>query len=206
MIKIELGNGKHIDGCLERVLRYRREYPRYEEYDSMDIAQDSKLRDSEIRVANKLRARIGLLELQRFQRNRTRIEAALRSIPVAVALDDSWAIQQSIWKAIENVYRACWDYGVREARTTKVLHKKRPELIPIIDGKMVIGRYYAEYRGPKKLGVPGMVAVTKQIRQDMIENRGSLRRLQKELVEAGINLTRVRLFDMVLWEAYQESK
>ena len=203
MIEVTLGNGKDIDRCLERVLRYRREYPRYEEYDRMDIAQDNRLRDSDILVANKLRARMGSLELERFQGNRTGIEAALRSIPVSVALDDSWAVQQSIWEAMENVYRACWDEGVREARTTKVLHKKRPELIPIIDQKTVIGRYYAEYRGPKKFGVPGMVAVTKQIRQDMIENCGSLRRLQKELAEKGIVRTRVRLFDILVWEGYE---
>ena len=95
---------------------------------------------------------------------------------------------------------------VAEARTTKVLHKKRPQLIPIIDGQMVIGWYNARHSGPKKSGIDRMVEVTERIREDMRRNTDPLRELQKELVEAGINLTRVRLFDMVLWEAYQRPK
>jgi len=209
MIEIELGNERRIDDCFEKVVRFCQ--PRggpsyYKHYDCASIEQDNTLRDSDILVANKLGARIGPESLLMFRRNRTKIEAALKSVPVGIALDDSWPDEESMWEAIGNVYRACWTSDVGEARTTKVLHKKRPQLIPIIDGQMVIGWYYAGYSGPKKWGIDRMVEVTERIREDMRRNTDPLRELQKELVEAGINLTRVRLFDMVLWEAYQRPK
>ena len=209
MIEIELANGKRIDRCFEKVVRFcgpgaGQGY--YKAYDCASIEQDNTLRDSDIRVANKLGARIGPESPLMFRRNRTKIEAALKSVPVGIALDDSWPDEESMWEAIGSVYRACWTSDVREARTTKVLHKKRPQLIPIIDGRMVIGWYYAGYSGPKKRGIDRMVEVTERIGEDMRRNTDPLRELQKELVEAGINLTRVRLFDMVLWEAYQRSR
>lgn len=204
MIEVEVANGKRIDDCLKKVLRYGGRYPGYQAYDRMEIAQDNSLRDRDILVANRLGARMGPLPVETFKQNRARIEAALRSVPLGVALDDPWEAEESMWGTIEKAYRACWDYDIREARVTKVLHKKRPQLIPIVDGKMVIGRYYAEYSGPKKWGVPRMVAVTQRIREDMIENASSLRQLQKELLEKGIKLTRVRLFDMLLWEGYED--
>jgi len=206
MIELELSNEKRIGDCFGKVRRFCQ--PRggpsyYEGYDCVSIEHDNTLRDSDILVANKLGARIGPVSLLMFGRNRTKIEAALESVPVGIGLDDSWPDEESIWEAIRNVYRACWTSDVGEARTTKVLHKKRPQLIPIIDRHMVIGWYYAGYSGPKKWGIDRMVEVTERIKEDMRRNRDPLQELQKELVKAGINLTRVRLFDVVLWEAYR---
>jgi hypothetical protein len=209
MIELELGYGKRIGDCFSKVRRFCQ--PRggpnyYRGYDCASIEQDNTLRDSDILIANKLGARIGPESLLMFKRNRTKIEAALKSVPVGIALDDSWPDEESMWGAIANAYRACWTSDVGEARTTKVLHKKRPQLIPIIDGQMVIGWYYAGYSEPKKWGIDRMLEVTERIREDMRRNMDPLRELQKELVEEGINLTRVRLFDVVLWEAYQRPK
>jgi hypothetical protein len=209
MIELKLGNGERIDGCLEKVIRFCQ--PRggpnyYNSYDCASIEQDNTLRDSDVLIANKLGARIGQESLLVFRRNRAKIETALESVPVGVGLDDSWQDEESMWRTIANVYRACWASDVGEARTTKVLHKKRPQLIPIIDGRMVISWYFAGYSGPKKRGIDRMIDVTQRIREDVARNRDPLQELQKELVKAGVNLTRVRLFDVVLWEAYQRRK
>jgi len=205
MMEIELANGKHIDHCLERVRGFCRWDPSYKGYDCIDIAQNNRLSDQDILVANKIMARMGALPVSRFKQNRAKIEAALGSVPVGLALDDPWPAEESVWEAIENVYRACWDHDVREARVTKVLHKKRPQLLPIIDGEIVIGYYYAKYSGPRR-GVPRMVAVTQRIRDDMMRNVSALRQLQRELLERGIRLTRVRLFDILLWEGYKHPR
>lgn len=47
-----------------------------------------------------------------------------------------------------------------------------------------------------------MTAVTQRIREDMIRNASALKDLQKTLREREINLTRVRLFDILLWMGY----
>jgi len=201
MIEIALANGDDIGECLEKVLAFRRDDASYEAYDLLDIAQDNSLADLDILVANNIRARMDGRAFLSFKRNRERIERALDSLPVDVALDDPWAEEYSMWQAIENAYRACWDEHVREARVTKVLHKKRPQLIPLVDGLVVIGRYYANYPGPRG-GVPRMVAVTRRIREDMMRNTSALRELETALQDRDIRLTRVRLFDVLLWMGY----
>jgi hypothetical protein len=206
MTELRLGNGLRIEDCFGKVVRFCQpgSHPDfYRTYDCVSVEQDNSLRDSDILVANRLGARIGPISRLMFEGNRTRIEAALASVAVGIALDDSWPEEQRLWEAIRNLYRACWTSDVEEARTTKVLHKKRPDLIPIIDKRMVIGWYYRQYSESKKRGIDRMVEITKRIREDMRRNADDLRELEKEVVESGINLTRVRLFDIVLWQEYQ---
>lgn len=201
MIEITLANGKHIDDCLQKVLRFCRDDASYEAYDLLDIAQDNTLTDLDVLAANNIRARMDGRAFLRFKRNKAKIERALWSLPVDMALDDPWPDGHSMWQAIEDAYFACWDEQVREARVTKVLHKKRPRLIPLIDGLVVISKYYAGYAGPRG-GVPGMIAVTRRIREDMIRNASALQDLQKRLQQREIHLTRIRLFDILLWMGY----
>lgn len=201
MLEIVLANMKRIDQCLEKVLVFCRDDLSYEAYDLLDISQDNKLTDLDILVANNIRAQMDGRAFLSFGRNRAKIEAALNSLPVSLPIDDRWPKAKSMWHAIENAYRACWDEHVRAARVTKVLHKKRPQLIPLIDTRVVIGRYYAGYRGPRA-GVPCMMAVTRRVRKDMMTNGITLRELQGALEERDIHLTRVRLFDILLWMGY----
>lgn len=201
MIEIMLANGDRIDHCLEKVLAFCRDDASYEAYDLLDIAQDSSLADLDILAANNIRARMDGRAFLTFKRNKAKIERALRALPVDVALDDPWPDEHSMWQAIADASLACWDEQVREARVTKVLHKKRPRLTPLIDGLVVISKYYAGYAGARG-GVPGMIAVTRRIREDMMRNATTLQDLQKTLEDRPINLTRVRLFDILLWMGY----
>ena len=201
MIEIVLASGDRIDHCLEKVLAFCRDDSSYEAYDLLDIAQDNSLADLDILVVNNIRARMDGRGFLSFKRNKAKIEAALGALPVDVTLDHPWPDEHSMWQAIGDVYRSCWDRHVGPARITKVLHKKRPQLIPLIDGLVVIGRYYARYPGPRS-GVPCMMAVTQRIREDMIANANALQDLQKRLREKEINLTRVRLLDIVIWMGY----
>jgi len=204
MIEIVLANQDRIGDCLEKVLAFCRDNAYYEAYDLVDIARDNTLGDLDILIANNLSARMDGRAFLSFKRNRARIERALQALPTDVALDDRWPDEHSMWRAIEDAYEACWDDHVREARITKVLHKKRPQLIPLMDGQVVIGRYYARYVSPRG-GVVGMIAVTKRIRSDMMRNADALQELQKALEEREITLARVRLFDILLWMGYPAS-
>jgi len=202
MIEIELGNGKQIDHCLEKVFRFCEEDSSYEAYDCFEVAQDNSLGDLDILVANNIRAGMDGRAFLTFNRNRAKVEAALKSLPVGLALHDPWPNQQSTWQAIQDAYLACRGPQVGPTRITKVLHKKRPRLIPLIDRMVVIGRYYKSYPGRPRGEVRGMIGVTRTIRRDMMRNANALLKLQMEVKERGINLTQVRLFDMLLWEGY----
>jgi len=201
MIEIVLANGDRIDHCLEKVLSFCQEDASYEAYDLLDIAQDDTLTDLDILVANNIRARMDGRAFLSFKRNKAKIERALGTLPVDVALDDPWPDERLMRQGIEKAYLACWDEQVGPARITKVLHKKRPQLIPLMDRVVVIGRYYAKYPGPRSW-VPCMMAVTDRIKEDMMRNATALQDLQKGLREKAINLTRVRLFDILLWMGY----
>jgi len=199
--EIILANGKHIRDCLGKVIDFHWEDSSYEAYDLLDVAQDNGLTDLDILVANNIRARMDGRAFLSLKGNRARIERALAALPLDVALDDPWPDEHSMWQVIENAYLACWDEHVREARVTKVLHKKRPQLIPLTDSVVVMGRYYQTYPG-RRGGVPGMMGVSRVIREDMIRNTDALRMLQKRCESRAIKLTRVRLFDILLWMGY----
>ena len=202
MIEIELGNGKRMDHCADKVLRFCEEDSSYEAYDRFDVAQDDSLSDLNVLVANNIRAGMDGRAFLTFKQNRAKIQAALESLPVGARLHHPWPNEQSMWRVIQDAYLACWGHQVGPTRITKVLHKKRPRLIPLIDRVVVIGRYYKSYPGRPRVGVGGMMGVTRTIREDMMANAAALRRLQKELEEKGITLTQVRLFDILLWEGY----
>jgi hypothetical protein len=84
-----------------------------------------------------------------------------------------------------------------------MLHLKRPRLIPLLDALVV------EQLGP---GVPSQAApevkaayaarVIAHLAAQARSNRAALARLQRELADEGIELSAIRLIDILVWSSH----
>lgn len=126
------------------------------------------------------------------------IGAALRDIPTSASLvADETAIP---WTALEELFRVLDGIPeVRLARQTKVLHKKRPALIPILDA--VVEGYL---RGVEDLrrtpdAAAYAIALIRSYKRELDANLTVFQRLRRDLLKRGKDLTECRLLDLFLW-------
>lgn len=84
--------------------------------------------------------------------------------------------------------------GISYILLTKALHPFCSKAMPILDN-LVIPYSYPETRGG--------ISQVEAIRNDLIASGDALRILAARLGESGIWLSRVRIFDMILWARYR---
>ena len=87
--------------------------------------------------------------------------------------------------------------NVRISRATKILHKLRPGLIPILDEKMIQKKIYETSEPGRLLDL---------IRNDIRKSQKLLKSLKKEIYSREkISLSTTRIFDILLWTYAQET-
>ncbi|HEV2362162.1 MAG TPA: DUF6308 family protein [Acidimicrobiales bacterium] len=128
-------------------------------------------------------------------------DAHLAAIPPDADLADSGL------DAVERLLQAaCQAPGVQLLVATRVLHRKRPRLIPIVDD--VLSSYYFNALGRRDL-VPRLqdkarmagaaVVAIEAFQEDLNAAQPDLDRLLGELTTAGYRVTAVRLLELLLW-------
>ncbi len=171
---IVLRNGTRIDDALGMALEFVEHDGSYQSYDLARVEQDDVLTASDIRVANAMIARMSPRVIADIYARAPVINDALADVPPSASLA---AADDAIpWQALEELLRAMDGIPeVRLARQTKVLHKKRPALMPILDS--VLEAYLRRVDGLRRTGD----AAREQLRR------------------RGIDLTECRLLDLFLW-------
>ncbi len=93
--------------------------------------------------------------------------------------------------------------GVRGTIVSKVLHRKRPDLVPIYDS-----RIFEAYTGPGVLARSTdrswqdfMGGLCAQMREDLQGESVAFAELQATAAEAGAHLTQLRILDILVWRA-----
>lgn len=93
--------------------------------------------------------------------------------------------------------------GVRGTIVSKVLHRKRPDLVPIYDS-----RIFEAYTAPGVLARSTdrswqdfMSELCMQMREDLRAEADAFSELQQTAAEAGAHLTRLRILDVLVWRA-----
>ncbi len=88
---------------------------------------------------------------------------------------------------------------------TKVLHRKRRQLIPMLDSVLI--DYYlstgvkasrAALEDGKRAG-SAVMPVVRRFREDLGKASGALEALKMELHEVGFNLSSVRILELMIW-------
>jgi hypothetical protein len=188
------------------ILDYCERYPYYRSYDAAVVVQDSNLRRAEIEIANTLDAHISELTIQRILDKHASIEECLSRISPDMSILDSgvsWTALQSLFEAIVMPY-------VRAATATKILHKKRSNLIPILDS--VIQRYArtvlesltsSETLRVYRSEAEEMVTYCQVLKGNVETNQEALVRIRQNLGKGNVDLSAVRILDIVIWSKFR---
>ncbi len=131
-----------------------------------------------------------------------------RVLPELRAIDVKWDLFSTpdrIWKhePIAERVAALVDRvlgkGIGLARATKVLHIKRPRLIPICDSYVL-----------RLMGLPGadgesVAALVEHLRNVRGEMQPTLVEIRGKLLELGYDRTLLRIADALIWSSYPET-
>ena len=93
--------------------------------------------------------------------------------------------------------------GVRGTIVSKVLHRKRPDLVPIYDSR-IFEAYTAPGvlpRSPDHSWQQFMHSLCSQMRADLQAERETFNELQLVAEEAGAPLTKLRILDILVWRS-----
>jgi hypothetical protein len=193
-----LRNGICIERPLEAALEFVTSDGSYQRYDLAPVQQDNALTESDIRAANAIIARMPSRVIAGIFTRAPAINAVLARIPPSASLvaDDAdipWAQLNALFRAMDGIPE------VRLPRQTKVVHKKRPALIPILDS--VVEGYLRQVDSPKRTGNPAAYAVDliRSYKRELDANVTALVSLRRELLQRDIDLTECRLLDLFIW-------
>jgi hypothetical protein len=190
---LHLRNGVLIDDPLGTVRQFVDTYGMA--YDDADVAPNV-VEESDIALANKIIARMGKDAKAALLSRKSEIEAALILIPLDATL--TVPADKVPWEALGQLYRSVERLAhIGLPRATKVLHKKRPALIPILDD--VVKSYLTSVDGPVSKTQEG-IELTRRYHVEVHHSLRVLHDVRDALAnEDGINLTECRLLDIYLW-------
>jgi len=185
-----------IERPLAKLLAFARE--EYETYDAVVMPLESTITIHDITLTMMVNSRLTAPGARSIYRARERIERGLAYIPADVSLlNDHAAVPWDAIYALFNEFETI--KGAKLAIATKILHRKRPHLIPMIDNKV-----FGHYAGgcPTLLTLKmGPVAVRSMelFRDDLLAVRGRVEALTFYLEEHGFPLTPVRVLEILIW-------
>jgi hypothetical protein len=195
---IRLSNGTIVEEPLAVASAFIGTGNGYRNYDAAPVAQDCALTEADVRVANRSTARMSDAVVAGILSRRAEIDAALRRIPVSASLTDDWAdVPWEGFRALVAAFDGVAAVGL--ARITKVMHRKRPALIPMLDS--VVEAYLAGL-DPVPRAWPRAeraVALTRTYKREMDRNQLALTCLRAEMATRGFELTECRLLDIFVW-------
>lgn len=129
-------------------------------------------------------------------------------LPELAAVDVSWDLFRTVnreWNdrdipaKLAALFETLLGKGIGISRATKVLHIKRPHLIPVCDS------YVLRLMGIPGKGAASAVALIQHLRSLRNELRPALVQVQRELRKRGVDRTLVRVADALMWSSYPDT-
>jgi Family of unknown function (DUF6308) len=168
----------------------------YDAYDGVPVATDNQLRVSEIALSVMLNSRISGNTAFDVWENRAPIEQALRDTSNADLLEARNGIphEAQLRTMIDAICGLRW---VGLASATKILHKKRPGLIPIFDSR--VHGHYCHCKSCTIQTGDHLLELTRSFQADMISVARDLRQLRDRFARIGKPLSPSRILDHLIW-------
>lgn len=200
---MQTGSGFRVKNPLELLMGFVNDW--YPMYDGVEVAQDNQLRVVDIALSIMLNSRIsGNTGAAIWRTARTTVKASLSQIPPHIDLlnippnepiPGETAIEQAI-DSMCNVARS------KLAVATKILHKKRPGLIPIFD-RVVQDHYWPyltpAYRHDSCSWGQYAIGLTHLVRADLHSVHDEIQELREALDENHTPLTGCRILNALMW-------
>ncbi len=176
------------------------------DYDWARGRVDAQIRPYDLILSLVLVSGITRGQIRDVMERRDKINAVLRKIPADAHIAEAQP-GTNLRKAVGDLWEAMTFDKFSFSRFSKTLHKKRPNLIPVVDRKCTIGFYMpsrvvAVHNNPAaKASCGSWLAIFDQIRVDVCHNLEPLRNNSQQLAKHGFGgVSEVRALDMILWE------
>ncbi len=174
----------------------------YPAYDELVTNGSSELVDGDLLAPSLLDAHVDYARFVLLKRMLPALREGMAALP-PTALEDTddkgiAAVARCFAVLDEAVYARA---GARGTIVSKVLHRKRPDLIPLYDSRIwtaytVSG---AIGRGSQRPWVEVMQALCHSMRADLRHNLPEFQALQATAAEKGARLTLLRILDVLVW-------
>jgi hypothetical protein len=205
---MKTATGFVVRNPLELLIGFVRHW--YPMYDGVQVPQDNSLRVTEIALSTMISSRIsGNTGGAIWRDARCAVEKALAEIPHEVDLLDipeGEAIpgEEGMSCAISAM---CDITRCKLSVATKILHKKRPGLIPIFDS-VVEGLYWPTWCPSVKDRAWGDYAVelTRWVHKDMLSVSSELRKLRDRMQKNRTPMTGCRILNVLMWAVRSENE
>jgi len=190
---LTLQTGITIKGCRAKLAEFCEKDFSYRKYDlPSEVLEDNDLTESDVQFANHMVARMAPYVIKSIISRREAIDAALSLIPPGTSMSD----ENIPWPAIKDLFDATLGPEVGPPRATKILHKKRPALIPILDSVVIS---YCEAASPNVLDINKASRMTTYLKVIKCDIDTNLDVLTQSIQTCGLRITPVRAFDILIW-------
>jgi hypothetical protein len=202
-----LAAGREIPDALDRIRRYcglpwtggPPETWAWAYYDEVPSVTQDTVEALDVLAAGALHSGLRRDELEFFKTNRRQLDSYLRELPADEALNDA---AQDTLAVLDELPTRFPQIGL--ALLSKVLHRKRPHLIPLVDHE--IADHYRMVTGERS-AVTAWPKLLRSVQADLSSNlsRVALELIADELRQemadsyAAATVTDVRLFDIAVW-------
>lgn len=197
-MNIRLCSGDEIPNADRKLIRFVRS--EYELYDGVVTPQDSALSLFDILLSIMMNSRLDTAsKVQSIWKNKAPVEEALSHIPADAALQD----EHLPWKNLEALFKAFCDIPwAGAAVSSKILHKKRPKLIPIYDSVIAIYINRCNTEPPLPRGSSEAAHTLRGIkcfRNLLLSSFEDIERLRDLPEMSRFPLSAVRVLEVLLW-------
>jgi hypothetical protein len=209
MIEVLLRSGLTVQRPADRLLRFCLE--EYEYYDNVPGGDPNRIEPVDVLATVGLNSRIDTAaKLRTVHRGMAHeCNSLLSQLPEGADL----AVFDQLERVLDLLTAAMATKFVLLSAATKVLHRKRPNLIPVLDGVVVAhylllrGEHALLYRSWSSRSAATAAArlALADIRGDLLEAADALSALGESLAGEGYRLTSLRILDILIWTETEPS-
>jgi hypothetical protein len=193
---VVLRHGVGIEDPLRVVLGFLKAPGRF---DVSDPARPASFGEPDLRLANRVGARISAAQIAAILGRGPRIERALRDIPPGASLSEE--VDSVPWLPLGQLFEAFADIsGVGMSKMTKALYPKRPALIPMLDS-MVQAYLRDDDLGAQAPFAERALGLVRGYQRDLDRNHAAVQAVRHDLTRRGYELTEVRILDLLILSA-----
>ncbi|MPZ22059.1 MAG: cyclic pyranopterin monophosphate synthase MoaC [Dehalococcoidia bacterium] len=193
LVTLQLQGGLEVENITEALRRVYERDPGLAAYDLAAVDEGAPLRPADVEAAAPIIAGYSPKVLEALYDREAEVSAALSRIPPHASLAGPPGSIQ--WDALADLLRAAIGREIGLARATKILHKKRPSLIPVID-EAILG-YTMRVAGPLPAEpVDCALKVMGTLKQDLDANAEVLGGAAGEVED--VELSPLRVLDLAI--------
>lgn len=190
---LTLQTGEVVTDLLEILKRVYSSQPALAVYDMAGVGADDHLRAAEIEAAAPLIPGFSPALIDALAQRDPQISSALERIPADASLASH--VDEVPWHAVGELISAATGPGIGLSRATRILHKKRPALLPVIDESIMRYVLRIESKLPPE-PADQMLRIMGILKQDLDANIDALTAAADEVDD--VALTPLRVLDLTI--------